>query len=292
MIIVQPQIINGGQTAYTLSRLYEDYVLNEKEVGIFDNKEVLLKIITFHPDDITSDTEYLTLIEEISKATNQQSEVKEADRRSNDQIQIQLQKHLFEKYGWFYERKRGEYADGVRAKYIHRSQIIDREIFLRMCKCSDVEPSDAKRMSANQLFDKQHFERTLLDPNRFDEYYFAYLCFVELSKIKKSFSRDKENKFGFQNYGNGLQNGIYAVVTVCGFYFKGEVDLKKIQEIIEYILNRWVDFEKYAQKQEGNDKYFRMSVDPETAVVTNELNFVNYYKGSTLAKNLLKFFKL
>ena len=136
LIITAPQIINGGQTAYTLSRLYEDYVITSdeknKKPNIFENKEVLLKVITFHPQDLSSPSEYLDLIEAISKATNQQSEVNEADRRSNEQIQIDLQKYLFERYGWFYERKRGEYADGVRAGYINRSQIVNREDFLRL----------------------------------------------------------------------------------------------------------------------------------------------------------------
>ena len=100
---------------------------------IFDNKEVLLKVITFHPEDQASQDEYLDLIQSISRATNQQSQVNEGDRRSNDSIQVQLQQFLFDKYGLFYERKRGEYADGIRAGYIQRIQIVDREIFLRMC---------------------------------------------------------------------------------------------------------------------------------------------------------------
>ena len=205
LIITQPQIINGGQTAYTLSRIYEDFIVTKKQADIFENKEVLLKIITFHPDDQSTVSSHLDLIEAISKATNQQSVVNEADRRSNEQIQVQLQDFLFDKYGCFYERKRGEYADGVRAGYIQRTQVIDRELFLRLCKCCDEELSAARRMSLNQLFDYQHFDKTLVDPNRFEEYFFAYKCFELIQQTKKSFSKDKTNKFGFQHYGNGLQ---------------------------------------------------------------------------------------
>jgi len=131
LIIAQPQIINGGQTAFTLSRLYEQFVIDGNKKEIFDNKEVLLKVITFNPEDQASQDDYLKLIQSISKATNQQTQVNEADRRSNDSIQIQLQQFLYDKYGLFYERKRGEYADGIRAGYIQRTQIVDREIFLR-----------------------------------------------------------------------------------------------------------------------------------------------------------------
>lgn len=72
-----PQIINGGQTAFTLSRLYEQFVVEGSDKQIFDSKEVLLKVITFHPQDQASQDEYLKLIQSISRATNQQSQVNE-----------------------------------------------------------------------------------------------------------------------------------------------------------------------------------------------------------------------
>ncbi|NOG76488.1 MAG: AIPR protein [Chloroflexi bacterium] len=295
LIISIPQIINGGQTAYTLSRLYEKHILtaNEKEKRpeIFDNKEVLLKVITFHPEDLSSQSEYLDLIEAISKATNQQSEVNEADRRSNDQIQIHLQNHIFDKYGWFYERKRGEYADGIKAGYIQRSQIVDRETFLRMCKCCDVDPANAKRMSMEQLFERQHFEETLRDPNRFDEYFFAYQCFLAINQVKKNFSKDPNNRFGLLNYGYGLQFGVYAVVTVCCFEYKGEKSFEKFKVITESVLSKWRKFEAYALKQPKNKDYFRTYTDPETGVEKQEVNFNNYYKGRTLVDDLRTFFK-
>jgi hypothetical protein len=44
VIVTNPQIINGGQTAYTLSVLYDNCIKNNT-LHIFDDKEVLLKII-------------------------------------------------------------------------------------------------------------------------------------------------------------------------------------------------------------------------------------------------------
>lgn len=291
LIITQPQIINGGQTAYTLSRLYEENVVTKKQTDIFENKEVLLKIITFHPDDQSTVSSHLDLIEAISKATNQQSVVNEADRRSNDQIQIQLQDFLFDKYGCFYERKRGEYADGVRAGYIQRSQVIDRELFLRMCKCCDKEPSAARRMSLDQLFDFQHFNKTLVDPNRFEEYFFAYKCFEHIQESKKSFSKDKTNKFGFQYYGNGLQFGMYSIVTACRPKFEDEKSLAMVGSIVDAVLGRWLKFEEYALGQTHNSDYFRKYEDSVTGESRVDLNFNNYYKGKTLSGDLLDFFE-
>ncbi len=47
LIISQPQIINCGQTAFTLSRLYGDSINDRNSEELFSNKEVLLKVITF-----------------------------------------------------------------------------------------------------------------------------------------------------------------------------------------------------------------------------------------------------
>ncbi len=45
--VKNPQIINGGQTAYTLSKIYADGLSENKTVDVFDGKEVMLRIITF-----------------------------------------------------------------------------------------------------------------------------------------------------------------------------------------------------------------------------------------------------
>lgn len=45
--LTNPQIINGGQTAYTLSKIYEDEINNDNPEKYFEDKEVLVKVITF-----------------------------------------------------------------------------------------------------------------------------------------------------------------------------------------------------------------------------------------------------
>lgn len=155
-----------------------------------------------------------------------------------------------------------------------------------------MEPSDAKRMSSAQLFDIQNFEKTLTDPNRFDEYFFAYQCFQKLSEIKKEFSRDRDNKFGILNYGNGLLQGIYSVVAVCRLYYDGEKSSSDFDGIIKKVLNRWLDFENFAIQQPKNSDYFRIYKDPQTGTQREELNFINYYKGKTVAKDLKNFFSV
>ncbi|EEF22461.1 conserved hypothetical protein, partial [Ricinus communis] len=112
--IKNPQIINGGQTSFTLSRIF-----NENPEGaedIFKNKEVLLKVITVFDND--SKNSKLELIDEISNATNKQTPVINADRFANEHFHIKVQKLVFDRYGMLYERKRGEFSAGIGDGYV------------------------------------------------------------------------------------------------------------------------------------------------------------------------------
>lgn len=51
LVLVNPQIINGGQTAYTLSIVYREHIDDDVAL-LFEQKEVLVKIITFEPDAV------------------------------------------------------------------------------------------------------------------------------------------------------------------------------------------------------------------------------------------------
>lgn len=68
LTLVNPQIINGGQTAYTLSQIYKENLASSETV--FGQKEVLVKIITFEPSAHLDEARKLELIEDISRATN------------------------------------------------------------------------------------------------------------------------------------------------------------------------------------------------------------------------------
>lgn len=70
----------------------------------------------------------LELVSAISKASNSQTKIEESDRRSNDEIQVRLQREFFERYGLYYERKRGEFSDGMRSKYITDDLLVSRSV--------------------------------------------------------------------------------------------------------------------------------------------------------------------
>jgi hypothetical protein len=149
LILVNPQIINGGQTAYTLSIIFREHMHGNLE-AIFGQKEVLVKIITFQAGEDLAEDKKVSLIEDISRATNQQTAVTSADRRSNERNVKELQKKLFDRTGLFLERKRGEFEDGVREGYIRESEIVDRTLFYRAALAArgKLRDATAKKLAA------------------------------------------------------------------------------------------------------------------------------------------------
>ncbi|WP_404985855.1 AIPR family protein [Chryseobacterium sp. M5] len=288
LIVTNPQIINGGQTAYTLSRIYEDVLENKLELKIFDNKEVLLKVITFNNDGYSSNDNKLKLIEAISKATNQQTEVSEADRRSNDKIQIELQNLIFERFGLFYQRKSGEFGEGLKNKYIDRKLIIDRETLLRLSLACDGKPAEARRSGGKTLFKKSNFDKFLNDSSKYEQYVYAQMILNELNVVQNSFLSDKNNKDGVINYGFALRYGKFAVVSAI-MYNNLITKENEIESLVKNYLNKWLDFENNIIKNPINITYFKEIKDSETGNIRQLLNFDGYYKGHSLNKQILNF---
>lgn len=286
LIVTNPQIINGGQTAYTLSVIYDDCIRNNKSLDVFNDKEVLLKIITFNEENTNLDNlngNKLKLIEDISIATNQQSPVTEADRRANDKVQVELQKLIFEEFGLYYERKRGEYGDGLRMGYIDRSKIIDRELFLRICQCAQNNPGAARRSGQGVLFIKSTFDNILPNSSSYRKFVFAYKVYEKIPQIIGSF-------------GNAINYGRYAVTSVVTRNFIDTIKTDNFDEVIqsnlEIVLPKWSDFESFARNQVHNANFFRKIFDKGTGQQIVETNWNGYYKGGSLSQDIISYFEL
>lgn len=188
-----PQIINGGQTAYTLSRILEESSDPAKEAA-FQGKEVLLKVITLIEDPAATGAAQhrVDLIDQISTATNQQTPVINADKFSNNQDHLTIQRVMFDRYGILYERKRGEFADGLYRGYISEEQILERNLFFRLyfAIMGDFDFAVQKK-----LFMKvKDPSLTVQDTAVLDRVYFALLCYKKLEKelgLKPQTSRDR-----------------------------------------------------------------------------------------------------
>ncbi len=295
MRITNPQIINGGQTGFALHQLYEEGVKKGDPEGYFQNKEVLVKVITFVKGEGTEEgPKKLRLIESISKASNQQTNVTEADRRSNDEVQIELQKKIYDEFGYFYERKRGEFWDGLRNNYIGNRQVINREVFLRICVACNGLASQARRNSENALFSQDKFYGKLRELEKTRKYFFGYVCHEVLGEIEKKFEKNEHNRFGVINYGNGVRYGKMAVVSAVSRNFDDvwpNVQFReKAEQLVNKVLSDWLAFENFVKKQPHTEAYFRTYYDETSESLASELDFDNYYKGRTVNKDLEEYF--
>ena len=280
ILVTNPQIINGGQTAYTLSILYDKHKKDDT-LDIFKDKEVLLKIISFNEDE-GSISDRLKLIEDISIATNQQSPVYEADRRANDKVQVKLQELIYDDFGLYYERKLGEFGDGIHKKYIDRSKIIDREQFLRICLAVKDEPVRARSTSINMLFEKRNFDTIVTEDLDYRRCIYAYLAFEQIYKYES-------RSFNVNNLAR------YAIANVVSHRYNDHISPaqfnESISEQLRDVISQWEDFEKYVRMDETNKSfYFREMYDQNTGEKTIDANWSSYYKGRTLNRDLKQYF--
>src|SRR3989338_10820371 len=203
LAVLNPQIINGGQTAYTLSRIYEEHSLKEAE-KIFAHKEVLLKVITLIDDKQSPDflSKKLKLVEAISNATNQQTPVINADRISNDSEYEAIQTPIFPRYGILFERKRGEFGDGLNKGYLKKTLIVERNMFFRIYLASNGEINRSVEKKLFLRFDNPL--EVLVDLSKLDTFYFFFLCFHQLN----------EAKLPVQQFGKELFAKIYGLTKL------------------------------------------------------------------------------
>lgn len=287
LVIKNPQIVNGGQTAYTIASIYED---DPDYIEYFDGKEVLVKIITFLGEYKEKDK--LLLIEELSRATNEQTPVKEVDRRANDRIQIEYQQNIYRDFGYFYNRKMGEFYDGLNHNFITRDKIVDRTVFMRVASSIQGEIAKARRNGDEFLFKSEHFNQIFLDTNIYRKYMYGYFCHLYLTELEKNFAKTKNNKFGINTFGNALRYGKYAVTYVVSQYYLDTIELdeytKNARMYTDMILGQWLNFEKYATKKTHNGDYF-YQVTGENGQKEYYYNYDGYYKGRTINGDLKKY---
>jgi hypothetical protein len=223
LYVRNPQIINGGQTSFTLSRILSEH--QERAEQIFGDKEIMLKVITV-PE--CPDEKRALLIDEISAATNRQTPVINADRFANESFHKQLQELIFQRYGLLYEKKRGEFSDGVHDRYVLASNIVERNNFWRIYYASNgsLHIAVQKKLFQRNLFPADALENlTALD--RWRTGFAAYKCVV----------RKTDNRIAL---GKGHYAKIYACVEL--FADQGTVTGDQFDDALEGQQGFWSQF--------------------------------------------------
>jgi hypothetical protein len=272
VVLHNPQLVNGGQTAYTLSRIYEA----SRDKKIFRGKEVLLRIRTFVGATGKNKRRKLKLIADISRASNSQTKIDESDRRSNDEIQVSLQHKFFQTYGLYYERKRGEFSDGRRSGYVGNETVINRETLVRVALASEYRANQA-RTNVGRFFKANELSE-LLETGKIDRYAYGYQVRRLLDAERRARPRPKGDRYNTRKYGQGLRYGQYAIVAVCvNIGLKAK---RTEEEIVNLILPQWRRFEIWVQKRRSNKGY---------RIDRRSFDFTNYYKGATVNDDLQEF---
>lgn len=93
--MINPQIVNGGQTSHAL------FVAARSDLSRIYDVKLLLRVI---------ETADRTFTNRVAEATNSQTPIRSRDIRSNDSIQIRIENALLG-YGYFYERKNDQHID-------------------------------------------------------------------------------------------------------------------------------------------------------------------------------------
>lgn len=124
--VKNPQIVNGGQTSFSLFEAYN------KDFKRLEKVKVLVKIIE------TEDSKFRS---RIAEATNSQTMIRSRDLRSNDAVQLKLEDSLKD-LGYFYERKHNQHADKP-----HATRIDARKAGQIMFSYYHKEPEKAKSAS-------------------------------------------------------------------------------------------------------------------------------------------------
>lgn len=266
LIIKDPQILNGGQTASTLAMMVED-----PEIGIaaFESKEVLLKIIE-RPKGKTEE-ELAEFIESISDATNKQSKIVEADRRSNDPRLIKLQSYIYKHHGLFLERKRGEFQYGLNEKILLKSEMVDRVAMARALTAFSGDPARA-RSSQDRIFNEEGFDKLLTNLDDFN----VALAFFALREIDNI---DLKLKFDIPSH--SIRYGKYAMLYAVSLLNAGQavepiMAINKATQLVSEIIDKWRAFESDAKDRASNSKYNS----------SKTFNFDNYYKGATVMEDV------
>ena len=174
-----------------------------------------------------------------------------------------------------YERKRGEFSDGLQANYISSDLLVNREKLVRVALAADFSVNLA-RSSVTKFFSESGLP-AVLKIKDVDKYVYGYEVERILDAIRKSKPKVKGDRFHTHEYGQAIRYGRYAVVAVCANRGKGKN--KSEQDAATLILKQWKQFESWASTQINNKAY----------VNNGAFDFVNYYKGATINSDVQKF---
>lgn len=251
--IINFQIVNGGQTAKTLTRIVND---------LPDNVQILMKLTR-----IKDKTQISRISKDIAVASNSQNAISARDLHSGDRIQTKIFNHL-DKVGIFYDKKDGEWATVNKRKYknpfgkspMHlKIRNLDLGVaYLSFYLQIPISTVGRHKLVFSELFYDKIFDMTKNEDDQFYKLILAYRTSEKVNEIKS----EKYSKY--EVLWNNYINDVLLSLSALYFFkdellsFENENDLKlKIDTISaedfinaddRYILNIGDDFDDFVTR--------------------------------------------
>ncbi len=196
------QIVNGCQTATSLAQAARDKKLMK-------NVSVLLRIY---------ETSENTLVDKIVLTTNNQNKITSRDLRSNDSVQVDMQRR-FERYGLHYERKPRQYDNeaDVDVSRIAPNELVAQSYLAIVMK----KPSDARRRKYKVW--GELYER-IFAANAVEPYIVSYLLY----RLATSWLRALGNTASSHDMTRRLaKNGAFHIARIAAFLWRGNDEWRR-----------------------------------------------------------------
>jgi hypothetical protein len=165
LVASNPQIINGQQTTRVLA-----------EAGEKAKKAVVLVRVIAVPHSLKVDEgAYDRIVSQVVRATNHQNAIKPSDLRSNDRIQVYLDREL-RKLGYHYARKRQTKRE-IRRQALTAHFIVTKQEFAQAVAAT-LEEGLPRRLGRERLFEDPYYGRVFGSENVY--FYLARFRFMRL----------------------------------------------------------------------------------------------------------------
>lgn len=220
LIIANFQIVNGGQTTKTLTRIVND---------LPDDVQILMRLSKIQDKARTS-----KISMDIAVASNSQNAISTRDLHSGDRIQSKMFEHL-NSVGIFYDKKDGEWATVQKKKYrnpfgsspMHlRIHNIDLGVsYLSFFLQVPISTVGRHKLVFSDIYYDQIFNMTVSEDVQFYKLILAYRISERVSRIKA------ERNANYEILQNNYINDV--ILALSALYFYKDNANCTIEELVE-----------------------------------------------------------
>jgi hypothetical protein len=182
---------------------------------------------------------------------------------------------LFDRYGLLYERKRGEFGDGLSKGYIEQNQIIERNLFFRIYYVSNglINKAFEKKLFFKSAFNEQKLANTV----ELDNFYFGYLCYRELNIREGVIHRKDRSKYAL----------IYAFTKKHKPQKTEDYESTLALKLPSFLL----DWNEFVNKHTLNDtRFLRTYIDKDTLAPRQSFSTTKWFRSHLFEEDVKNYF--